>query len=111
MRQILYLRANILIAQQGVADLTRVKIPIKTVMYDGFFHGVTLKKMVEKDLRNRLKGVQYCLITLEEVSKYLLQCQFQASETDFATYDPQQILVKHPKPLKPLKKPVVSQPS
>ena len=64
--------------------------------YENDCGGVTLRKKLENDLKNRLLGVQNVHIYLDQVSQQVLQDEFQCSEELFIDYE--RTLFNHPSP-------------
>ena len=94
--KIQYFIAEIQLAQQGVLGLTLINLPIKTTLKNNFSRGVTLRVLLEKEVKNRLKGVEFLHMTLKEVSQCLLQEEFQCSEEFFISLETERHAEKSP---------------
>ena len=108
MSAIVYYSVNITVKFEGMHALQALLFPVKTIGYVPGFGGVTLTRLIEKDMESRLKQCKIDMINLVPTPKRDLETKFMADESTFAVYDLEPRLRNL---LNVKAKPLVSQPS
>jgi hypothetical protein len=83
MNKISYYSVLVTLFSAGVKEQQSVRFPIKTISE----RSVTLPKMIQKDLENRLKMAKIDGIILYPMSQSEIERNFQGEEATFPVYD------------------------